>query len=360
MTRVLDGIRVLEVAEWVFVPSAGTVLGDWGAEVIKVEHPRFGDPIRGLITGGLIPGASGRNFIVEQLGRNKRSLGLDLTKPAGRELLDRLVARADVFLTSFLDDARERLRLTYEDLRRVNPRLIYARGHGQGQRGPDARRGGYDGVSFWARGGIAAALFRRERTGEGCEVDVSLLGTAMWVLSPDITAALMYGFMLPSSGDMPRAPNPLVGPYVCADGKPIVLMMLQVGRFWPHFVETIGRPDLLERFPDPAPEQSDAIREELARHFATRPREDWSARLRASNCIWGPLQTPLELPDDPQVQANGYLLDAGSVRLCASPVQFGGAPPTVRWPAQETGAATEEVLQELGCSWEEIARWKDA
>jgi len=91
MTGVLDGVRVLEVAEWGFVPSAGTVLGDWGAEVIKVEHPRFGDPIRGLITGGLIPGASGRNFIVEQLGRNKRSLGLDLTKPAGRELLDRLV-----------------------------------------------------------------------------------------------------------------------------------------------------------------------------------------------------------------------------------------------------------------------------
>ena len=391
MTRVLDGIRVLEVAEWGFVPSAGTVLGDWGAEVIKVEHPRFGDPIRGLITGGLIPGASGRNFIVEQLGRNKRSIGLDLAKPAGRELLDRFVASVDVFLTSFLDDARERLHLTYDDLRRVNPRLIYARGHGQGQRGPDARRGGYDGVSFWARGGIAdrlsttgqphvaqrpafgdfiggaciaggvaAALFRRERTGEGCEVDVSLLGTAVWVLSPDITAALMYGFMLPSSGDMPRAPNPLVGPYVCADGRSIVLMMLQVGRFWAHFTETIDRPDLLERFPDPAPEHSDAIRDELARHFATRPREDWSARLRASSCIWGPLQTPLELPDDPQVQANGYLLDADGVRLCASPVQFGGTPPTVRWPAQETGAATEEVLKELGCSWEEIARWKDA
>src|SRR5439155_1281130 len=142
----------------------------------------------------------------------------------------------------------ERLRLTYEDLRRVNPRLVYARGHGQGQRGPDARRGGYDGVSFWARGGIAdrlsgsgqphvaqrpafgdfiggaciaggvaAALFRRERTGEGSEVDVSLLGTALWVLSPDITAALMYGFMLPASGDMPRAPNPLAGAG-CRDG----------------------------------------------------------------------------------------------------------------------------------------------
>src|SRR5438045_9481396 len=124
MATVLDGVQVVEVADWGFVPSAGTALGDWGAKVVKIEHPRHGDPIRGLITGGLIPGASGRNFIVEQLGRNKRSLGLDLTKPAGRELLDRLVARADVFLTSFLGDAPERLRLTYQDLRRINPRPV--------------------------------------------------------------------------------------------------------------------------------------------------------------------------------------------------------------------------------------------
>src|SRR5438477_6186574 len=397
MTGVLDGIRVLEVAEWGFVPSAGTVLGDWGAEVIKVEHPRFGDPIRGLITGGLIPGASGRNFIVEQLGRNKRSIGLDLAKPAGRELLDRFVAGADVFLTSFLDDARERLHLTYDDLRRVNPRLIYARGHGQGQRGPDARRGGYDGVSFWARGGIAdrlstpgqpyvqqrpafgdfiggmciaggvaAALFHREKTGEGIELDVSLLGTAMWVLSPDIVAALMYAALLPSAGEMRVTPNPLVGNYVCQDGKTIVLMMLQGERFWPHFAETIGRRDLLERYPTPAARQEkrQEIAEELARHFATRARDEWARILRASECIWGPLQSPLDLPRDPQVEANGYLLESpapeGPVRVCANPVQFAGEPPVVRRPAQDAGAQTEEVLLELGCTWEEIARWKDS
>src|SRR2546430_15375022 len=125
MTDVLDGIRVLEVAEWGFVPSAGTVLGDWGAEVIKVEHPRFGDPIRGLITGGLIPGASGRKFNVEQLRRNKRSIGLDLAKPAGRELPGRFVAGADVFPTSFLHAARARPHLTHDDLPRVDPPLIY-------------------------------------------------------------------------------------------------------------------------------------------------------------------------------------------------------------------------------------------
>jgi len=397
MATMLDGVRVIEVADWGFVPSAGTALGDWGAEVIKIEHPRFGDPIRGLITGGVIPGASGRNFIVEQIGRHKRSVGLDLATDAGRAILRRLIERADVFLTNFLPDARERLRITYDDLRRENPRLVYAKGHGQGARGPDARRGGYDGVSFWARGGIAdrlstpgqpyvqqrpafgdfiggmciaggvaAALYRREHTGEGTEIDVSLLGTALWVLSPDITAALMYGRMLPSAGEMKVTPNPLVGNYVCQDGRSLVLMMLQAERFWPHFAETVGRMDLLARYPTAEARQAQRqeIAEELARHFATRPRAEWEAILRKSECIWAPVQNPLELADDPQVQANGYLLEAptadGPVRVCANPVQFAGEPPVVRRGAQEAGAQTEEVLLEHGYSWEEIAGWKDA
>jgi len=393
MATVLDGIRVVEVADWGFVPSAGTALGDWGAQVVKVEHPRHGDPIRGLITGGVIPGASGRNFIVEQIGRHKRSVGIDIGTDDGRALLYRLVERADVFLTNFLPDARERLRITYEDVRRVNPRIVYAKGHGQGARGPDARRGGYDGVSFWARGGIAdrlstpgqpyvqqrpafgdfiggmciaggvaAGLFQRERTGDGIEIDVSLLGVAMWVLSPDITAALMYGTPLPSAGEMKMVPNPLVGNYVCGDGNWIVLMMLQSERFWPHFAETIGRRDLLERYPTPEARQAhrQEIADEIGRHFKTKPRAEWADILRRSECIWGPLQGPLDLPDDPQVQANGYLLQSGEVRVCANPVQFAGAPPTVERPAQEAGAQTEEVLLELGCSWDDIGRWKDA
>src|SRR2546426_545570 len=305
MATVLDGVQVVEVADWGFVPSAGTALGDWGAEVIKIEHPRHGDPIRGLITGGMIPGASGRNFIGEQIGRQKRSVGIDLGTDDGLALLHRLVERADVFLTNFLPDARERLHITYEDLRTVNPRLVYAKGHGQGARGPDARRGGYDGGSFWARGviadrlstpgqpyvhqrpafgdfiggmciagGIGAALFNRERTGRGIEIDVSLLGVAMWVLSPDIVAALMYGHMLPSAGEMRVTPNPLVGNYRCADGKSLVLMMLQAERFLPPFAETIGRPDLLERWPTAEARQMNRqdIADELARHFETRPR----------------------------------------------------------------------------------------
>ena len=397
MRDVLAGIRVLEVADWGFVPSAATVLGDWGADVVKIEHPRTGDPIRGLISAGLVPGASGRNFLVEHLGRNKRSVGIDLAIAEGRELLDRLLVDTDVFVTSFLDEARERLRLTYDDIRRVNPRIVYARGHGQGRRGPDAQRGGDDAVSFWARGGIAdrlstpgspplqqrpafgdfiggmaiaggvaAALFARERTGLGTEVDVSLLGTALWVLAPDITATYLYGRMLPPAGAMPAAPNPLVGTYPCADGKALVLMMLQAERFWPVFAATVGREDLLARYPsaEARRERADEIRVELATFFATRPRADWEAQLRASECIWGPLQTPADLADDPQVQANGYLLEAmtdeGPIRLCANPVQFDGAPPVVRSAATDAGVHTEEVLLELGYQWEDISRWKAA
>jgi len=397
MRDVLAGVRVVEVADWGFVPSAATVLGDWGADVIKVEHPLNGDPIRGLITAGLVPGATGRNFLIEHRGRNKRSVGIDLATPDGRAILDRLLERADVMVTSFLDDARERLKLMWDDVRRVNPRLVYARGHGQGRRGPDARRGGYDGVSFWARGGIAdrlstpgrpplqqrpafgdfiggmaiaggvaAALFQRERTGHGIEVDVSLLGTAMWVLSPDITATYLYGMMLPSAGEMPSAPNPLVGTYFCQDGKGLVLMMLQAERFWPLFAATVGRDDLLTRYPTAEArfKAAAAIREELVGFFSTQPRAHWEARLRASECIWGPFQTPAELADDPQVQANGFLLQAdtadGPVRLCANPVQFDGQPPAVRSAACDAGAHTEEVLLEHGCSWEDLERWKQA
>jgi crotonobetainyl-CoA:carnitine CoA-transferase CaiB-like acyl-CoA transferase len=158
MLRVLEGIRLIEVADWGFVPSCATVLADWGADVVKVEHPRTGDPLRGLVTSGLIPGASGINFFMAQVGRNKRSVGIDLSKEVGRQILYRLVEKADVFLTNWLPPARERLKIDYSTLRALNPRLIYAKGHGQGQRGPDADKGGYDGCSFWARGSVANRL----------------------------------------------------------------------------------------------------------------------------------------------------------------------------------------------------------
>jgi crotonobetainyl-CoA:carnitine CoA-transferase CaiB-like acyl-CoA transferase len=397
--QILAGIRLIEVADWGFVPSAATVLGDWGADIIKIEHPVRGDPMRGLVTSGLVPGARGVNFFVEHLSRNKRSVGIDLNTPAGRDILYRLVDTADIFLTNFLPAARQRLGITYADLRARNPRLIYAKGHGQGQKGPDAERGGYDGCSFWARGGvadrltrpgqplvqqrpafgdftggmflaggIAGALYHRERSGEGLEVDVSLLGNAVWIMAPDIVAAMTYGFELPPSG-VGGTPNPLVHTYFAADGKGIVLMMLQPERFWPIFARTVGREDLLRdaRFDSAEKRASEAaaLVDELSRLFATKPRTEWAAILNDSECIWSPVQSPAEIPADPQVIANGYVQQFdhpshGQFRVSASPVQFDNQAPEVRRAAAELGADTEQVLLEAGYTWDEIAAFKES
>jgi len=197
---VMDGVRVLEVAIYAFAPAAGAVLADWGADVVKVEHPEAGDPLRGLVAYGVKPGDGGVTYLWEVLNRGKRSIGIDIASDDGRELLLSLCEGADVFLTNFLAPARQRLGIDADAVTARNPRIIYARGTGHGPRGPDADKGGYDGVSFWARsgvsiaamlpdalypvalpgpaygdiqsgahlaGGIGAALFRRERTGRG-------------------------------------------------------------------------------------------------------------------------------------------------------------------------------------------------
>jgi crotonobetainyl-CoA:carnitine CoA-transferase CaiB-like acyl-CoA transferase len=158
----LDGIRVIEVASWMFIPSGGSVLVDWGADVIKVEHPESGDPQRGLVTSGLLPGGKGAvNFMIEHPNRGKRSVGLDLSHPDGHQALMRLVEGADVFLTNYLPHVRKKLQIDTEDLRARNPDLIIALGSGNGPKGPEAHKGGYDGATYWARGGIGSLMPER-------------------------------------------------------------------------------------------------------------------------------------------------------------------------------------------------------
>ena len=147
MRDVLAGVHVVEVADWGFVPSAATVLGDWGAEVVKVERPT-GDPLRAIMSAGFVANTGDFNFLWELYNRNKRGIALDLRVPEGRDAFDRLIEHADVFITNFLPSARTKLRTNPEDLFAVNPRLVYAKGHGQGQRGPDAGAGGFDAVSY--------------------------------------------------------------------------------------------------------------------------------------------------------------------------------------------------------------------
>ncbi len=395
MDDTLSGIRVLEVASWTFVPAAGAILADWGAEVIKIEHPVSGDPQRGLISSGLVPAAvGGFNYMMEQPNRGKRSVGLNLASDDGRELLYRLAESSDVFLTNFLPAARARLRLDVDDVRARNPDIIYVRGTGQGTRGPDAEKGGYDGASYWARGGlanaltprgveppigqraafgdvmgglaiaggIAGALVKRARTGEPSVVDVSLLATALWNLAPDVVASKLYEGVEMPSFDADAPPNPLVGVYRTKDGRYLSIVMLESDRFWPDLCRHLGRPELIDdpRYVDAAAryEHRRECRAELAGAFASATLDEWRARLGTLEGVWAPVQTAGELHDDVQVVANGYLptvpADDGSpVALVANPVQFDETPPELR-RAPSTGSTPRRCSSRSACpgtSW---------
>jgi crotonobetainyl-CoA:carnitine CoA-transferase CaiB-like acyl-CoA transferase len=402
MTKPLEGVRIIEVSSWMFVPSAGAVLVDWGAEVVKVEHPLTGDPQRGLITSGLVPGgAGGVNFMMEQPNRGKQSVAIDISTPDGHEALMRLVEGADVFLTSYLPQVRRKLGIDVDDLRARNPHIIVARGTGQGSKGPDAEKGGYDGASFWARGGvaaimperdgwpagqpgpafgdvmaglstagaIAAALYRRKETGEPSVVDVSLLATAMWQISPLVVASKLFGLSkMPGGGDRKQVPNPVVGAYRTGDDRFISLILLQSDRYWADLVERLGVPDMATdpRFADAAARAENSVEcvTRLDEAFGAHPLSHWKEVLADFDGVWTPFQTLDELYDDPQVVANGYLpaMTAGNgepVQLVASPAQFDEAHVEVS-RAPEHGEHTETALLAAGYEWEQLAALKES
>jgi crotonobetainyl-CoA:carnitine CoA-transferase CaiB-like acyl-CoA transferase len=394
---VFDGVRVVELAQWVFVPVAGALLADWGADVVKIEHPQGGDGYRGLV----LPGRQGSvNYAMELANRNKRSVALDLKTGDGRKLLLELVEQSDVFLTNFLPSVLQRLGLGVDELRAVNPGLVYARGHGFGVRGPEADSPAYDSTAFWARGaieetlapqglsepipqrgavgdrygatqlafGIAGALFRRERTGEGSVVDVSLLSTALWMIGSDVVASLQGAFRQSPAPGAPRVslPNPLAAIYRCADGRWLTLCCLQPDKYWDDVCTIVERPDLLadERFADTAARatHSGALVTELEHAFAQRPLDEWRKSLDTARIPWGPFQRVDELLADPQVVANDYVglvegEDGTQFPLPAGAVQFDEQPASLR-RAPGLGEHTDEVLAALGYSWDEIVAFK--
>jgi len=393
-----EGVRVVELAQWVFVPVAGALLADWGAEVVHVE-PIAGDPYRGLITQGIGAERGGVNLSLALANRGKRSVALDIRHDEGNAVLHKLIESADVFLTSVRPGALQRAGLGADELTSRYPGLVYARGHGYGARGPDADQAGYDATAFWARGGmahmltppereypigqrgamgdrngalalafgIAAALLKRTRTGAGSVVDVSLLSTAMWTLSSDLLAALGGDEPKASSGRGPLV-NPLVGSYRTKDGRHISLVFLQPDRYWPDFCRVIGRPELADdaRFADMASrrENAEACVAELDREFASRTFDEWKTVLARLDAPWAPVQSVAELLDDPQVVANGYIGDVvvdgeTAYRLPAVPVQLDGRPPPLR-RAPEHGEDTEALLLEAGYGWEQITALKES
>ena len=396
---VLEGIRVVELAMFAFGPACAAVLGDWGADVIKIVHPSFADPMRGNPVAGLPERDDDLSFMWEQLNRNKRSMTLDVATDAGRAVLDELFATADVFVTNLLPDSRERLRLDSDEVCAVNPRLIYARATGQGDRGPERERGAFDHTAFWCRSGIghaasltadefqvliapafgdltsslalaagvAAALLRRERTGVGGVVDASLLGTGMWMLSPAIIAAKLYDI-----DSLPRqrhreAGLPLIAAYRTADRREVYIAAVRTDLDFRNLCECLGQPQLAddERFASTLLRSKNniALVAALDEIFRAQPLAHWIERFQDLITPWSIAQTAREVHDDQQVIANGYLatvLAQGRtpLDLVTSPVQFDDRPPTLH-PAPEHGAHTEELLLELGHTWDDIATLRE-
>ena len=389
---ILNGIKVIDLTMWAFVPSAGGVLAHWGADVIKIEPPHGPDPMRTL-AGGDPQAAAAAHPMFRHYNRGKRAMTLDLTTEAGRNVLYKLVEDADVFLTSYLPATRKKLGFDIDDIRARNPRIIYARGTGQGPQGPDAERGGFDGATFWGRGGLAdatahsaqvswppgmvghgdglsgltlgsaicIALLQRERTGKASLVDLSLMGMAVWYLGPYInTAREPGGGLAPIT---PREQRPPHGnTYRTKDNHYFIVSLRGGEDLWPDFCNHLGHPELGTdpRFVTAADRARNsaagvAILDEI---FAQRTFAEWKQALATTKCVWAPIHSVRDIHDDPQTIANRFVREVTyptgqTFDLVVPPMLFdedGGQPGL----APDFGQHTEEVLRQHGFSDQEI------
>jgi crotonobetainyl-CoA:carnitine CoA-transferase CaiB-like acyl-CoA transferase len=394
MTMPLEGVRVVEFAEHAFVPASAAVLAEWGADVVKLER-RDGDALRAI---GHLP-EFGFSYYFQLFNRNKRGIAVDVETSAGRAILEQLVGEADVFVTNHLPRVQRRLRTSPRDIFAVNPRIVYARGSGQGQRGPDAEAGGNDNISYWSRSGVGymlsdadadgiipqrgaigdapsgialaagilAALLHARSTGRGVEVNASLFNTGIWTLGPDIALTSLTGEVPPrrhdgggTSGVNPAGiASPLAGVYRTADNRQLALSMTNEPRYWPRACTALGLGDLAETYADPTERRAHAekLRGQFAAVIAALAADDVMARLRAQDCVFGFINTPLDVLNDTSAAANGYLLshpDHPGLRLAAVPAQFDDSFPALRRPAPALGEHSREVLVELGYTPEQV------
>lgn len=367
----MQGVRVLEVAQFTFVPAAGAILADWGADVIKVEHPVRGDTQRGFINMGGFELDPNRHPLIEHPNRGKRSVGIDVSKPDGQEVLYEIAKTADVFLTNYLPQARQKNKFDVKHIRAANPDIIYARGSAYGDKGPERLIGGFDGTAFWTRsgvghaltpeglggalsqgipafgdsiggmniaGGISAALFHRERTGEALEVDVSLLSTAWWAAGASVTQGMESGETMRSLMPDSIGPtvNPFLGNYLTSDGGTINLCIVSPTGYIRDAFEHLGLAELADdpRFSEVLPliENAEAAAELISEAIRNKPFEYWRQHLKTMKGQWAPFQSLVDLASDEQAVANDMIVEVDAAdggkpfKVVRGPVQFNHEP----------------------------------
>ena len=398
MYDVMTGVRVVEVAEHTFVPAASMVLADWGADVIKIERTAGGGDASRSMRVIQRPGLRSNPFF-EAANRGKRSIGLDLTQAEGREQLYKLVSSADVFITNMRDDARVKLGIEPGDLMQHNPRLIYASGTGYGKRGPMAQSRGFDYPSSWCRSGsayvqtpadggpppsqpgsvgdltggatlagaIAAALFRRERTGRGAVVDHALYMMGTYIMSQSLISASLGWKAAGRPAPREEAADPANNAYRTKDGRWLVLCLLY-DQWWPDLARKLHRSEWLTdpRYADPASRAANnvALIAEMDAIFATRTLAEWESELATLEGVWSPMKSPEEVIVDAQALENGFVTpvtfpDDSSYLTGASPAQFDERVIGPLHAAPSHGENTDDVLREIGLTDEQIAGLRD-
>jgi crotonobetainyl-CoA:carnitine CoA-transferase CaiB-like acyl-CoA transferase len=393
---IFDGLKVLDCASFIAAPAAATVLSDFGADVIKIEPPGAGDPYRNLPN---LPGYphSKHNFAWMLEARNKKSLALDLSKPEGQAVLHRLAAQADVFITNYPPQVRERLGITHAHLAPLNERLIYASFTGYGEKGEEANKPGFDSNAYWARSGlmdlvradldttparsvagmgdhpcamalygaIVTALYKRERTGKGSHVSSNLMANGIWA-SGVLAQAKLCGATFQERRPRERALNAVTNHYKCRDGRWLILSLLNEERQWPALACCLGREEFISdpRFATKAGRHARSL--ELIKIFdeifATRDLAEWRKILDGNGLVFGVVGILDDIPSDQQMLDNDVLVpfEGGDMLTINSPIWIDGSDKVKPRHAPGVGEHSDEVLRATGYGEAEIGKLRAA